>query len=135
MDLLENAVKSIELGVEDYRTGTHARLLSAVRNIHAGILLLYKEALRRLSPSGSNDVLMRSSLAYVLLVGLRRLGLQGTQWARAQTETIRRGLLKIGALVKVSVRRMYLSLASGYPYEEAFAAVYRALRPPGCAKV
>ncbi len=76
-----------------------------------------------------------SSLAYVLLVGLRRLGLEGTQWARAQTETIRRGLLKIGALVKVSVRRVQLSLASGYPYEEAFAAVYRALRPPGCATV
>ena len=74
-----------------------------------------------------------SSLAYVLLVGLRRLGLQGTQWARAQTETIRRGLLKIGALVKVSVRRVHLSLAGGYPYEEAFAAVYRALRPPGRA--
>lgn len=62
MDLLENAVKSIELGVDDYRTGTHARLLSAVRNIHAGILLLYKEALRRLSPSGSNDVLMREKM-------------------------------------------------------------------------
>lgn len=74
-----------------------------------------------------------SSLAYVLLVGLRRLGLAGTQWARAQTETIRRGLLKIGALVKVSVRRVHLSLASGYPDEEAFAAVYRALRPPGPA--
>ena len=76
-----------------------------------------------------------SSLAYVLLVGLRRLGLEGTRWARAQTETIRRGLLKIGAQVKVSVRRVYLSLASGYPYEEAFAAVYRALRPPGFATV
>ena len=74
-----------------------------------------------------------SSLAYVLLVGLRRLGLKGTRWARAQTETIRRGLLKIGAQVRVSVRRVQLSLASGYPYEEAFAAVYRALRPPGCA--
>ena len=71
-----------------------------------------------------------STLAYVLLVALRRLGLEGTQWARAQTETIRRGLLKIGAQVKVSVRRVYLSLASGYPDEEAFAAVYRALRPP-----
>ncbi len=55
-------MKSIELGVVDYRTGTHARLLSAVRNIHAGILLLYKEALRRLSPSGSNDVLMRANV-------------------------------------------------------------------------
>ena len=54
-----------------------------------------------------------SSLAYVLLVALRRLGLKGTRWARAQTETIRRGLLKIGAQVKVSVRRVYLSLAGG----------------------
>ena len=72
-----------------------------------------------------------SSLAYVLLVALRRLGLKGTRWARAQTETIRRGLLKIGAQVKVSVRRVSLSLAAGYPDEEAFAAVYRALRPPG----
>ena len=71
-----------------------------------------------------------SSLAYVLLVALRRLGLKGTRWARAQTETIRRGLLKIGAQLKVSVRRVYLSLAGGYPDEEAFAAVYRALRPP-----
>ena len=76
-----------------------------------------------------------SSLAYVLLVALRRLGLAGTVWARAQTETLRRGLLKIAAQVKVSVRRVQLSLASGYPYEEAFAVVYRALRPPGCATV
>ena len=68
-----------------------------------------------------------SSLAYVLLAALRRLGLEGTVWARAQTETIRRGLLKIGAQVKVSVRRVYLSLAGGYPYEQAFWAVYRAL--------
>ena len=74
-----------------------------------------------------------SSLAYVLMAALRRLGLEGTVWARAQTETIRRGLLKIG--VKVSVRRVYLLLAGGYPYEESFAAVYRALRPPGLATV
>jgi hypothetical protein len=74
-----------------------------------------------------------SSLAYVLLVALRRLGLKGTVWARAQTETIRRGLLKIGAQVKVSVRRVCVSLASGYPYAEVFAAIYRALRPPGLA--
>ena len=76
-----------------------------------------------------------SSLAYVLLAALRRLGLEGTVWARAQTETIRRGLLKIGAQVKVSVRRVYLSLAGGCPYEQAFWALYRALRPPGLATV
>ena len=72
-----------------------------------------------------------SSLAYVLLLALRRLGLEGTQWARAQTETIRRGLLKIGAQVRVSVRKVWVSLGSGYPYVDSFAAVYRALRPPG----
>ena len=76
-----------------------------------------------------------STLAYVLMVALRRLGLQGTSWERAQTETIRRVLLKIGTQVKVSVRRVCLSLSSGYAYEQTFAAVYRALRPPGFSSV
>ncbi len=56
-----------------------------------------------------------SSLAYVLLVALRRLGLGGTAWARAQTETIRRRLLKIGAQVRVTARKVWVSMASGYP--------------------
>ena len=47
-----------------------------------------------------------STLAYVMMVALRRLGLKGTIWERAQTETIRRVLLKIGTQVKVSVRRV-----------------------------
>jgi DNA-directed RNA polymerase subunit RPC12/RpoP len=62
MDLLTNAIESIRLGVDDYLSDTHPRLLSAVRNIHAGILLLYKEALRRLSPAGSNDVLLMAKV-------------------------------------------------------------------------
>lgn len=62
MDLLTNAVQSIQLGVEDYGAGTPPRLLSAVRNIHAGILLLYKEALRRRSPEGSKDVLIKAKI-------------------------------------------------------------------------
>lgn len=60
MDLLTNAVESIQVGVEDYQTATRPRLLSAVRNIHAGILLLYKEALRRESPDDSDEVLLKS---------------------------------------------------------------------------
>jgi hypothetical protein len=48
--------------VEDYQAGSRSRLLSAVRNIHAGILLLYKEALRRQSPKDSNDVLMMARI-------------------------------------------------------------------------
>jgi len=63
MDLLTNAVESIQVGVEDYRTGTRPRLLSAMRNIHAGILLLYKEVLRRESPHDSNDVLLMANIS------------------------------------------------------------------------
>ncbi len=62
MDLLKNAVASIQLGVADYEDGTRPRLLAAVRNIHAGILLLYKEALRRLSPDGSDQVLVKAKV-------------------------------------------------------------------------
>jgi hypothetical protein len=72
-----------------------------------------------------------SSLAYGLLVGLRRLGLAGTRWARAQTETIRRVLLKVGAQVRGTVRKVWVSMASGYAYGELFGQVYEALRPPG----
>jgi hypothetical protein len=63
MDLLTNAAESVQVGVEDYRIGTRPRLLSAVRNIHAGILLLYKEALRRESPQESNDVLLMAKIS------------------------------------------------------------------------
>jgi len=62
MELLDNAIESIQVGVEDYQSGTRSRLLSAVRNIHAGILLLYKEALRRMSPAESNDALMMARI-------------------------------------------------------------------------
>lgn len=59
-----------------------------------------------------------SSMAYVLLSELRRVGLKGTEFATAQCCTIRLKLLKIGAVVSVSVRRIYLRLASGYPYAD-----------------
>jgi hypothetical protein len=62
MDLLTNATSSIKLGVEDYQTGDSDRMLSAVRNVHAGILLLYKETLRRKSPPNSNDVLVKAQI-------------------------------------------------------------------------
>ena len=56
-----------------------------------------------------------SGLAYTLILGLRRLGLEVTRWARAQTETIRRRLLKIGVRVKVTARPVWLSLAEEVP--------------------
>lgn len=60
MDLLKNAISSIKVGVEDSQSTEHERLLSAVRNIYAGILLLYKEKLRRLSPPNSDEALLKA---------------------------------------------------------------------------
>jgi hypothetical protein len=69
-----------------------------------------------------------SSFAYVLLHHLRRVGLRGTTLARAQCGTIRLKLLKIGALVSVSVRRVRFRMASGYPHAELFRQVLANLR-------
>lgn len=61
-----------------------------------------------------------SSVAYALMHALRRLGLTGTSLERAQCDTIRLKLLKIGAAVRVSVRRVWLSLSESYPYRQVF---------------
>lgn len=58
--LLENAVVSIQLGLEDFASDDERRIISAARNLYSGVLLLAKEVLRQLSPSGSNDILIRS---------------------------------------------------------------------------
>lgn len=68
-----------------------------------------------------------SSIAYTLLQALRRLGLRGTSMAKAQCHTIRLKLLKIGAQVRVTVRKVWVSLAEGYPFEALFRQVYRNL--------
>src|ERR1700756_4259709 len=68
-----------------------------------------------------------SSIAYVLLQMLRRLGLEGTELAKAQCSTIRLKLLKIGALIRITVRKVWVSLAGGYPYVALFRQVYEKL--------
>jgi DDE family transposase len=65
-----------------------------------------------------------SSIAYVVLEALRRLGLARTELAEAQCETIRRKLLKIGALVRVTVRKVWVKLSSGCPYAAVFRQVH-----------
>jgi len=65
-----------------------------------------------------------ASMAYVLMTALRRIALQHTQFARATCGTIRLKLLKIGALVRTSVRRIKIAMASSYPHQEAFARAY-----------
>src|ERR1700746_469200 len=68
-----------------------------------------------------------SSLAYVLLQMLRRLGLEGTEFAKAQCSTIRLKVLKIGALIRISVRKVWISLAGGNPYVELFRQIHEKL--------
>jgi Transposase DDE domain group 1 len=68
-----------------------------------------------------------SSLAYVLLQMLRRLGLEGTELAKAQCSTIRLKVLKIGALIRITVRKVWVSLAGGYPYVTLFRQAYEKL--------
>jgi hypothetical protein len=68
-----------------------------------------------------------SSIAYVLLQMLRRLGLEGTELAKAQCSTIRLKVLKIGALIRITVRKVWISLASGYPHVELFRQIYERL--------
>jgi hypothetical protein len=65
-----------------------------------------------------------SSIAYVLLEALRRLGLVGTELAEAQCQTIRLKLLKMGALVRVTVRKVWVKLSSGSPYAAVFRRVH-----------
>jgi hypothetical protein len=102
---MENRIKEQQLGLFADRTSCHGFLANQFR-----VLL--------------------SSAAYALLEALRRLGLAGTELAKAQTGTIRLKLLKIGARVSCSVRRVVLHLASGYPLQALFAYVLGRLRPP-----
>jgi hypothetical protein len=92
---MENRIKEQQLGLFSDRTSCHAWWANQFR-------------------------LLLSSLAYVLLEALRRLGLSATQLARAQVGTIRLRLLKIGAVITRNTRRIRLWLSSGFPLQELF---------------
>jgi hypothetical protein len=100
---MENRIKEQQLGLFADRTST--------ATMRANQLRLYF-----------------SSVAYMLMHALRRIGLQGTDLAQAQCNTIRLKLLKIGAQIHVSVRRVWFRMAGGYPYEEVFELVLTNLR-------
>jgi hypothetical protein len=69
-----------------------------------------------------------ASMAYVLLCALRRIGLAHSQFAEATCGTIRLKLLKLGALVRVSVRRIKVAMASACPWQDEFALAHARLR-------
>ena len=68
-----------------------------------------------------------ASMSYVLICALRRIGLKHTQFASASCGTIRLKLLKIGALVHTSVRRIKLAMPSAFDYQAEYNAAHAAL--------
>ena len=99
---MENRIKEQQLGLFAGRTSCHAFAANQFR-------------------------LLLSSFAYTLIETLRRTALAGTELARAQATTIRTKLLKIGAVVTISVRRVVLRLSSAYPLKDLFEQAARRL--------
>ena len=77
---------------------------------------------------GNQMRLYLSAMAYVLVSGLRRLGLKATELAEAQVSTIRTKLLKIGAQIRVTVRKVWVSMASSYPWQDLYQQVWTNLQ-------
>src|SRR6266702_4733959 len=91
-------------------------------------MCLFADRLSTDQMKGNQLRLYFSALAYTLVEALRRLALKGTEWAEAQVDTIRLKLFKIGAIVRISVRRISLQLNSAYPWKDLFAQAFHALR-------
>ena len=91
-------------------------------------MCLFADRLSTDEVQGNQLRLYFSALAYTLVEALRRLALKGTEWAEAQVDTIRLKLFKIGAIVRISVRRILLQMSSAYPWKDIFAHAFHALR-------
>jgi len=100
---MENRIKEQQLALFADRTSTHEMRSNQLR-------------------------LYFSSFAYVLMQTLRRLGLDGTPMAKAQCDTIRLKLFKIGAHIRISVRRVVMALSKSYPYTELFQRILHKLQ-------
>jgi Transposase DDE domain group 1 len=99
---MENRIKECQLDLYADRTSAHTMRANQLR-------------------------LWFAAMAYVLVCALRRIGLKHTQFARASCGTIRLKLLKIGALVRTSVRRIKLAMPSAFPHQAEYQAAYAAL--------
>jgi len=91
-------------------------------------LCLFADRTSAASMRANEQRLWFSSIAYVLLAALRRLGLSGTKMANARCDTIRLKLLKTGAQVRVTVRKVWVRLTESCPYQKIFKQARAALR-------
>jgi DNA-directed RNA polymerase subunit RPC12/RpoP len=98
MSLLNNAVMSVQLGLEDLEKGTGARNLSAVRNLHAGVVLLLKAKLLELSAPGSDEVLLKQKIK-PRLAKSGRIEFVGTGRKTVELDEIKTRLTAIGVVV------------------------------------
>jgi hypothetical protein len=100
---MENRIKEQQLALFADRTSTHEMRSNQLR-------------------------LYFSSFAYVLMQTLRYLGLEGTSMARAQCDTIRLRLFKVGAHIRISVRRVRIAFSESYPYADLFRQIMQRLQ-------
>jgi len=91
-------------------------------------MCLFADRLSTDEMKGNQLRLYFAGLAYTLVEALRRLALKGTEWAEARVDTIRLKLFKIGAIVRISVRRAMLEMSSAYPWKQIYAHAFGALR-------
>jgi Transposase DDE domain group 1 len=120
------------LGASAYRPrGLYEQLYCARGEMENRIkeqMLLFADRMSAETMRANQLRLYLSAAAYVLIEALRRLALQGTVLAQAPVNTIRLRLLKIGAQVRFTARRVWVSMASAYPYRAVFAQACAALR-------
>jgi len=100
---MENRIKEQQLSLFADRTSTHEMRSNQLR-------------------------LYFSSFAYVLMQTLRRVGLTGTSMAKAQCDTIRVKLLKIGAQIRISVRRIWIAFSESCPQADLFRQILQRLQ-------
>lgn len=90
-------------------------------------LYLFGDRLSNRTMQGNQLRLWFSSLAYTLLVGVRRLVLKSTKAERSRADTIRTRFLKVGAWVKVTARRVLIHASSAYPWKEELISAWKSL--------
>jgi hypothetical protein len=100
---MENRIKEQQLALFADRTSTHEMRSNQLR-------------------------LYFSSFAYVLMQTLRRVGLHGTTMAKAQCDTIRLKLFKIGAQIRISVRRIWIAFSDSCPSADLFRQIMQRLQ-------
>ena len=100
---MENRIKEQQLGLFADRTSCHGWWANQFR-------------------------LLLASLAYILIEQLRNFVLKGTEFAKAQVETIRLKLIKIGGVIRRNSRKVYIGLSSSYPYRSIFCLAMKKLQ-------